>query len=92
MNNNSNIVVAIIAGLAAGAALGMLFAPDEGGETQDRLSRALNDLKEKIMDSAMQGIDTLAATRENVSREIENKGFDLKEETQKEFNKKIADA
>ncbi|RZJ92112.1 MAG: YtxH domain-containing protein [Chryseobacterium sp.] len=38
-------MAALIAGFTVGASTGVLFAPYKGGETQDRLSRALDDLK-----------------------------------------------
>lgn len=73
MNDNSKTVVALIAGIAAGAALGILFAPDKGGETQDKLSRALTDLKDKIMDSAMQGIEKLTQNSKENAEEVKDK-------------------
>jgi gas vesicle protein len=38
MNDNSKVLVGLLVGLAAGTALGLLFAPEKGSETRDRLS------------------------------------------------------
>lgn len=80
MNNNSKTIAALIAGLAAGAALGILFAPGKGEETQDRLSQALANLKDKIVDSAMQGIEKLTAVSEKLSEKVQDNFADLKED------------
>lgn len=80
MNNNSKTIAALIAGLAAGAALGILFAPGKGDETQDRLSQALADLKDKIVDSAMQGIEKLTAGSEGLAEQVQDKFDEVKEE------------
>ena len=36
MNDNTKVIVALLAGMAAGAALGLLFAPESGDETRDK--------------------------------------------------------
>jgi gas vesicle protein len=60
MKKSSNILLGLLAGLAAGAALGLLFAPESGTQTRDKLSRSLNDLGESIKDRAAAKIDKLA--------------------------------
>ena len=44
MKDNTKVVVALLAGLAAGAALGILFAPSKGDETRDKLAESLKNL------------------------------------------------
>jgi gas vesicle protein len=38
MNTSGKILVAVAAGIAAGAVLGILFAPDKGSETRRKIS------------------------------------------------------
>lgn len=58
--SESKVVVALLAGLAAGAALGILFAPDAGTETRDKLAESLNDLNGAIKDLASEQIEKIA--------------------------------
>ena len=53
MNDNSKVVVALLAGLAAGAALGLLFAPEKGSETRDKLGQSLKDFGDSIKEAAV---------------------------------------
>lgn len=54
MDSTSKIIVGTLAGVAAGVAIGLLFAPDSGTETRRKISGTYNDLseslKEKISD------------------------------------------
>jgi gas vesicle protein len=48
MSKNSDSILAFVAGLAAGAVLGVLFAPDSGKNTRDKLSFQLEKYKEQL--------------------------------------------
>jgi gas vesicle protein len=54
--NNGKLIVGILAGVAAGALLGILFAPDKGSETRKKIMRKgkqyMDDLKENMNDIA----------------------------------------
>ncbi|MFD2161579.1 YtxH domain-containing protein [Paradesertivirga mongoliensis] len=81
MNDSTKIVAALLAGLAAGAAIGILFAPERGSETRDKLNDALKNLGDAIKDRAAEEIDNLSNFKENVVDKIKTKlnreeGFD----------------
>lgn len=50
--NTGKLVLGFLAGIAAGTALGILFAPDKGSATRKKISRkgedSLEDLNDKI--------------------------------------------
>ena len=52
MTNTGKIITALLAGAAAGAVLGILFAPEKGSETRKKVSdegkRLAQSLKEKF--------------------------------------------
>ncbi|MBC7565440.1 MAG: YtxH domain-containing protein [Pedobacter sp.] len=73
MNDSSKVLVGLLAGLAAGAALGLLFAPEKGSETRDKLSQSLKDLGESIKDRAADEINNLTAFKEKVVDSVKSK-------------------
>ncbi|MCQ6961344.1 MULTISPECIES: YtxH domain-containing protein [Mucilaginibacter] len=73
MNDNTKVVVALLAGLAAGAALGILFAPDKGTETRDKLSESLSNLGDSIKETAANEIDKLVGLKDKVVENIKSK-------------------
>jgi gas vesicle protein len=50
--NSGKIVLGVLAGLAAGAAIGILFAPDKGSNTRRKIAQKgedyMSDLKDKF--------------------------------------------
>jgi gas vesicle protein len=80
MNDNSKVVVALLAGLAAGAALGLLFAPEKGSETRDKLSQSLKDLGDSIKDKAADEINALSNIKDKVVSSIKGKVREVEHE------------
>ncbi|HEY4323119.1 MAG TPA: YtxH domain-containing protein [Mucilaginibacter sp.] len=82
MNDNSKVIVALLAGLAAGAALGILFAPEKGTETRDKLTESLKKLGESIRETAAAEIDNLVGLKDKVVDNIKSKIKDTEDEYQ----------
>jgi len=72
MNDNSKVLVALLAGIAAGSALGILFAPEKGTETRDKLNDALKNLGDTIKDRAAEEIDNLASFKDKIVDNIKS--------------------
>ena len=51
MSKNSNVVLGIITAAAAGAVIGMLFAPDKGTDLRDKVRGTVNDLASDLLDA-----------------------------------------
>src|SRR5690606_10683091 len=73
MNDNSNTVFALIAGLAAGAALGVLFAPERGADTREKLNDSLKDLGEAIKERSAEPKDQFNEFKEKIVSPLKGK-------------------
>jgi gas vesicle protein len=71
MNSGSKVLLGVLAGAAAGAVLGVLFAPDKGPETRRRLSEGSRDVASSLKDRFSDLVDNIAdkyeAAREGAS-------------------------
>ncbi len=85
MKDNSKTLIALLAGVAAGAALGLLFAPEKGTETRDKLSDSLKNLGDSIKEKAAEEIDNLTGFKDKVVDKIKSKI----RTTEEEFNDEV---
>ncbi|HXI00508.1 MAG TPA: YtxH domain-containing protein [Sphingobacteriaceae bacterium] len=72
-DDNGNIVAAAIIGLAAGAILGILLAPERGSETRNYLSNSLGDLGSAVRDKAKQGAERFSELKDKAVETVRSK-------------------
>lgn len=73
MKSTRSLIVGVLAGFAAGAAIGMLFAPHKGKVTRKRLMRRGEDIVEKTGDTIHDITDNVNKKFETIKREISNR-------------------
>lgn len=75
--SNGKVVLGVLAGLAAGAVLGILFAPDKGDETRKKIVKKgkdlTDDLKHKVDELVSDATSKFESTLKK-AKESENKG------------------
>jgi gas vesicle protein len=73
MGDGTKVILALLAGVAAGAALGILFAPEKGTDTRDKLSESLNSLTDTIKETAASELEKLSGLKTKVVDNIKTK-------------------
>jgi gas vesicle protein len=86
--STGKVLLGVLAGVATGALLGVLLAPDKGSETRKKIikkgSDSFDDLKEGLDDLINSFTEKFEAEKENVKDFVENG----KAKVQEKFNVK----
>lgn len=83
MNNTSRTLFAFLLGAATGALLGILYAPDKGVNTREKLSFLLEKYRKQLDDLIQQLVNTKDAPSSQAKTEGERVVKDAKEKAEK---------
>lgn len=70
--STQKIVLSALAGLAAGAVLGILFAPEKGSETRKKIATKSGGLLDELKDKYNNTLDSLASKLDGVHSETQD--------------------
>lgn len=87
MSNKSNSFMSFLVGAATGVVLGVLFAPDKGSNTRDRLSYKLD--KYKVMLEEL--IEDIISDEESAVNMAKSKGDKVVNEAKEKAEQLLAD-
>jgi gas vesicle protein len=88
MSNSSNTVVGLLAGTVIGATLGILFAPEKGAITRQRISEEAlaakdimaekaGELKSQVSSTVIDGKESLDTQLESIVTNVSHKADDV---------------
>lgn len=72
MKNSSKILTAVAIGAAAGAILGILFAPDKGSETRRKISDQGKKITDDVKNKFRRGKEKLTELKEELEHSLKN--------------------
>jgi gas vesicle protein len=71
MTNTNKILTALATGIIVGGVLGVLFAPDKGENTRNKIAEGGKKLSDSIKDKMNQGKEKLAGMRNTIRDRVE---------------------
>lgn len=99
MTNNGKIFLGIVTAAAVGAVVGLLFAPEEGTKTRDKIRKSTNDLADELLEALNRGkqqyadlkdqvkskADELRGRAESKYEDVKDKANDLRDKAEGEY-------
>jgi len=85
--SSGKVLLGVLAGIAAGALLGVLFAPDKGVVTRKKISKKGDDYAEALKDKFNEFLDSVTEKFEQVKDDVSDfaeKAHGKSEETKKD--------
>jgi gas vesicle protein len=82
MKDNSKVLGALIVGAAAGAVLGLLFAPDKGSSLRQKIKDNAEDMLDELADKIEEGRETLNNLREKMVDHANNMKSKMEDEAE----------
>lgn len=69
--NSGKLLLGLLAGVAAGALLGVLFAPDKGTSTRKKITKKSEDYVDSLKEKFNEFIDTIGEKVDEVKEDVE---------------------
>lgn len=71
--NTGKVLLGVLAGVAVGATLGILFAPDKGSSTRKKISKKKDDYVEELEDHFNEFVDGISSKFGKAKEEVMSK-------------------
>jgi gas vesicle protein len=91
--STGKVLIGVLAGVAAGALIGVLFAPDKGTVTRKKISKTgvdtIDDLKDKfdeLLNSLSEKFEAAKEEASNLCEKGRNKAEEIKKDIKAEMN------
>ena len=87
--STTKILLGFLAGAAAGAIVGILFAPDKGSETRRKIADESNDLADNLkgkINNLVDGVKEKFSSFKSEAEDVAEKGYTAYNRTKAEFN------
>ncbi|NND33692.1 MAG: YtxH domain-containing protein [Saprospiraceae bacterium] len=72
MKNTRKILTALVAGAAAGAVVGILFAPMKGKKTRKKIAQEGQKLAHDVVDKIEQGTEKLRGMKDEIQQTLQH--------------------